>query len=158
MRVLSPMSAAIFLFWFGMAGVFMMHYFSALGQLSLAPAAVASFVATTLTQKMMGAFLGKLKPTGGLSLEQSIGTIGELTVSIPENGTGEVLFMLGDSRCNYPAKAAKAGATIKRATRVVILNIENRIVYVEPYDDLMSESQTLSISAPLPAPPQEEQA
>lgn len=62
------------------------------------------------------------------------GTVGEVSVTIPAGGIGEVLVTLGRGIQNYPARAAKDGASFPRGSKVRISDVGGQTIYVEALD------------------------
>lgn len=63
--------------------------------------------------------------------EDAKGMTAEVTVSIRDNGTGEVMLVLGQSLRNFPARAARAGASFARGEKVVIADVGPNVVYID---------------------------
>lgn len=64
------------------------------------------------------------------------GTVGKISSTIFEKGTGEIVFTKFGTRRSYPARSLD-GAPISRETEVVVMRVENGIVYVEEFDKLL---------------------
>ncbi|HET6317388.1 MAG TPA: hypothetical protein VFG86_13085 [Chloroflexota bacterium] len=69
------------------------------------------------------------------------GTIGHITVPIPANGTGEVVFSKAGARRSEAARALDA-TPIPRGTEVVIADYKNGIAAVQPWADFMAGEYT----------------
>jgi membrane protein implicated in regulation of membrane protease activity len=69
------------------------------------------------------------------------GTIGHITVPIPANGTGEVVFSKAGARRSEAARALDA-TPIPRGTEVVIADYKNGIAAVQPWADFMADEHT----------------
>ncbi len=66
------------------------------------------------------------------------GTIGHITVPIPANGTGEVVFSKAGARRSEAARALDA-TPIPRGTEVVIADYKSGIAAVQPWADFMAD-------------------
>lgn len=135
MGVFNPMSLSTCLFFFGLSGLTLIRVSPGLSQASLLPACVLALILSVQMQKLLGLLAGKLESSALLSMEDAIGSLGEISVSIPEGRTGEVVFVLGQSKRNYSAKALDCETKIQRGTKVLIVDIEDNVVFVEPFDD-----------------------
>ena len=65
----------------------------------------------------------------------AIGHVAEVSASIGQGGTGEVTYVIGTTRFNAAAKSASSSETIKRGSKVLIVEREGHLVYVEPYQE-----------------------
>jgi membrane protein implicated in regulation of membrane protease activity len=68
------------------------------------------------------------------------GTLGRVTVTIPEHGTGEIVYTQAGTRKTVAARAAD-GAGIAKGTEVVVLRYERGIVYARPWEHVAGERQ-----------------
>jgi hypothetical protein len=68
------------------------------------------------------------------------GTLGRVTVTIPEHGTGEIVYTQAGTRKTVAARAAD-GAGIPKGTEVVVLRYERGIVYARPWEHVAGERQ-----------------
>jgi hypothetical protein len=66
-----------------------------------------------------------------------VGTVGQLTVSIPAGGTGEVMFTKGGTRRSEAARAL-GGGPIQRGSEVVVTNYEDGFATVQPWGEFMA--------------------
>jgi hypothetical protein len=64
------------------------------------------------------------------------GTVGQVTVSIPAGGTGEVVFSKVNTRRSEAARAL-GGVAIPRGTEVVITSYEGGFATVQPWDEFV---------------------
>ncbi len=131
--VLSPTKWSFFLFIFGAIGIISLRFLPA--TLSLVPATLGAWVLANLFFGIMSTILSKMNSSTNFRKEQLIGSLGELTLSIEDGGMGEVLINTGNSRLSNAAKAFKPGTTIKKLTKVIIVDYKDSIFYVEPFDD-----------------------
>lgn len=68
------------------------------------------------------------------------GTLARVSVSLPENGVGEIVFSLaGTTRCE--AARAEGGHRVPDGTEVVITRYERGIATVQPLQALLSQEQ-----------------
>lgn len=68
------------------------------------------------------------------------GTLARVSVSLPENGVGEIVFsMAGTTRCE--AARAEGGHRIPDGTEVVVTRYERGIATVQPFQALLGQEQ-----------------
>lgn len=67
------------------------------------------------------------------------GTVGRVSSSIFENGIGEVIYTKFGTRRSAPARSAN-GQQFPKETQVVILRVENGVVFVDDLDKLLNEA------------------
>lgn len=70
---------------------------------------------------------------------EMVGTLGRVTVAIPAEGVGEIVFAKGGTRRSEAARG-KAGRAIARETEVIVTGYARGIATVEPWDDLAGRS------------------
>lgn len=70
----------------------------------------------------------------GFSIKDLVGKIGEVTVSIPVSGYGEVLLRVGAGNTNQIA-ASLDQSEIPTGTRVVVGETKDGVLYVFPYEE-----------------------
>jgi hypothetical protein len=68
------------------------------------------------------------------------GTICRVTISIPANGVGEVVFSKGGTRRSEAARSL-TGSAIPYNTEVVIVEYEHGIAQVQPYDEFVGRQE-----------------
>lgn len=76
-----------------------------------------------------------------------VGVLGRVTSSIRSNGYGEIVYEQHGRRQVASAKASGDQA-IARNTEVVVLRVERGVAIVEPFDDLLGETDGRRETAP----------
>jgi hypothetical protein len=71
------------------------------------------------------------------------GTVGQVTVSIPAGGTGEVVFSKAGSRRSEAARAI-SGGPIPRGSEVVITTYVDGFATVQPWGEFMASREKLA--------------
>ncbi len=71
------------------------------------------------------------------------GTVGQVTVSIPAGGTGEVVFSKAGSRRSEAARAI-SGGPIPRGSEVVITTYADGFATVQPWGEFMASREQLA--------------
>ncbi|MGZ9585430.1 protease [Paenibacillus marinisediminis] len=122
----------------GAAGILMTRY-TALAAVWII--AIAILIAIVVS---IGVFFLYIKPmenrenSVGYSMKDLEGTIGEVSISIPAKGYGEVIIRIGIGNTNHIA-ASWDGIDIPQDTRVVIVETKDNTVYVSPLEtDVLS--------------------
>jgi membrane protein implicated in regulation of membrane protease activity len=130
-------SLLAFLMWFGAAGYAAVNWLGLAAPLALIPAiGVGLAGAALLSAFLRFALRGEtvMKPAD-YRIE---GTIGRVTVSIPEGGTGEIVFSKGDRRRSEGARSLD-GRPIPRGEEVVVVEYERGIAVVQRWQDFVGE-------------------
>ncbi|MGB7844884.1 MAG: NfeD family protein [Candidatus Acidiferrum sp.] len=128
-----------FLAWFGGVGYLMTRYshvetFFVVGIATLAGLAAGWFVLRFLI-KLVGPSDEPLRESD----RRIIGSLGTVSMTIRENGTGEIIFPLGGGRRCSGART-EDGKPIERGTEVVIERYEKGIAYVKRWEEFMKSS------------------
>lgn len=134
-----------FVTWFGATGYLLMHR-AAWSALTAGGVAVTLGLAVGMLIGWVVATIKRgdreMKPAD-YRLE---GTVAKVTVTIPEQGVGEIIFTLADSRRSEAARG-EAGRSIARETEVAIVGYDNGVATVVPWSELMAAGPPL---VPLP--------
>lgn len=126
-------TAMVFLAWFGGIGYLLTRHAHLAAVAAFAISAVAGFVGGGIVFKFMVKLMDVDAP---LSMDDHRieGAIGTLSMSIRENGTGEIIFSLGGVRRCAGARCEK-GQRLEKGTEVVIERYEKGIAYVKPWEE-----------------------
>ncbi len=130
---------------FGGAGIMLSRYTSlpASGVIGVA-VAVALLIAT-------GVYLLYIRPLRnaessiGYSVVDLVGRPCEVLVTLPEQGFGEVLVRIGNGVVNHIAIAN--GSSLPRGAQGVVVEVENGVLVVAPFDSESSEPLSTSLPA-----------
>jgi len=137
-----------FLMWFGAAGWVTMQVLELPALLALLPAtgfgiagalAIAGFLRLVLRGET------QLR-TEDFRME---GTLARVTVSIPERGTGEIIFSKGNTRRGEGARSID-GRPIRRDEEVVVLEYQHGIALVQRWEDFKQDGPLEMLAAPAP--------
>jgi membrane protein implicated in regulation of membrane protease activity len=140
--VLNASSAIGGLTWFGAAGYLLLR----LGDWALPGAIIGAAIAGAAGWYLVARFLGfVLKGEVEMDPEdyRLEGTVGQVTVSIPAGGTGEVIFAKAGGRRSEAARAVH-GKAIKRGAEVVITSYANGFAMVQPWNEFVAERDALA--------------
>ncbi len=122
--------------WFGAAGYVLLR----LGSWGLPAVVLGALIAGAIGWYLIARFLGlilsgeRVMDPDDYRLE---GTIGQVTVTIPPGGTGEVVFSKGGSRRSEAARAL-GGAVIPRGSEVVIASYADGFATVQPWNEFVA--------------------
>lgn len=130
---LQPMTIVGGITAFGGAGVLLTEYtvFSAwlIVLLSVLAALIVAIVVYFVYVKPMS----NAENSTGFSIRDLTGKIGEVTVTIPATGYGEVLVRIGAANTNQIA-ASFEHETIQSGTRVVVVEVKDHTLFVARFD------------------------
>jgi membrane protein implicated in regulation of membrane protease activity len=122
--------------WFGAAGFVL----GKLGDLALPAVLLGAALAGAAGWYLIARFLG-LVLKGEREMDPDDyrleGTVGQITVSIPHDGTGEIVFSMAGARRSEAARAL-GGAAIPRGTEVVITSYADGFATVQPWGDFVA--------------------
>jgi hypothetical protein len=125
-----------FLAWFGGVGYLMTRYSHLETFVVVAISTVAGMAAGWIVLR----FLLKLAGTSDEPLRESdrriVGAIGTVSMTIRENGTGEIIFPLGGGRRCSGART-EDGMPIEKGAEVVIERYEKGIAYVKRWEEFV---------------------
>ncbi len=77
----------------------------------------------------------KLNVSNTVKSSDAIGHVAEVSAPIADGGTGEVTYVIGQNRFNAAAKSINGSETIKKGSKVLIVEREGHLVMVEPYHE-----------------------
>ena len=124
-----------FLAWFGGVGYLMTKYSHVETALVAGIATAAGMAAGWVMLRFLVKLVGPSEPLRE-SDRRVEGALGTVSMTIRENGTGEIIFPLGGSRRCSGARSSD-GTTIAKGTEVVIERYDRGIAYVRKWDELM---------------------
>jgi membrane protein implicated in regulation of membrane protease activity len=134
--LLNASSAVGGLTWFGAAG----YLLSRLGDWAVLAVILGALLAGAIGWYLVARFLGFVL-AGEREMDPADyrleGTVGQLTVSIPAGGTGEVVFSKVGSRRSEAARALD-GEPIARGSEVVITSYSDGFATVQPWGEFLA--------------------
>lgn len=140
LSILSPMSIAIFLAFFGLTGYACGYFLPMLGLLTLIPAALAGFAMINIFRSMIAAMMKYGTSSSHIRADDLIGHVAEVLVPIAANRPGEVTYII-QSKIYSSVARSKPGVPINKGTKVMIVERDGPTVFVEPYRDLLLEDE-----------------
>jgi membrane protein implicated in regulation of membrane protease activity len=125
-----------FLTWFGAVGYLLLH----MAGWALLPALVVAVALGVAVAMLIGWFVAKIR-AGDREMKPADyrieGTVAKVTVSIPADGVGEIVFTLADSRRSEAARG-ESGQAIARETEVAIVGYDKGVATVVPWSELLT--------------------
>ena len=129
--------------WFGAAGYLLLR----LGDFALPAVLLGALIAAGAGWYLVARFLG-LVLAGEREMDPEDyrleGTVGQVTVSIPPGGTGEVVFAKAGARRSEAARAM-GGVPIPRGSEVVITTYVDGFATVQPWGEFLAARDKLAV-------------
>jgi membrane protein implicated in regulation of membrane protease activity len=125
-----------FLAWFGGTGYMLIKYSHAHTFFVVAMATLAGLAAGWVVLRFLVKLVGPSDEPLREEDRRIVGAIGTVSMSIHENGTGEIIFPLGGGRRCSGARS-EDGKAIEKGAEVVIERYEKGIAYVRRWDDFV---------------------
>jgi membrane protein implicated in regulation of membrane protease activity len=127
-------TAMAFLAWFGGTGYLLTRHSSLLGTAILGLSTLAGLFAGWLVFRFMVKLVGSQDEPMSTANTRIEGAIGTVSMSIREQGTGEIIFSLnGVRRC--AGARTDDGKAVERGAEVVIERYEKGIAYVKRWEE-----------------------
>ncbi len=125
-----------FLAWFGGVGYLMSRYSHVETFFIVATATLAGLAAGWVVLRFLLKLVGPSDEPLRESDRRIVGALGTVSMTIRENGTGEIIFPLGGGRRCSGART-EDGQSILKGTEVVIERYEKGIAYVKRWEEFM---------------------
>lgn len=119
---------------FGGTGILLMHYSPFNSLVALMLAILSSILLSILIWLLYVKPMMRSENSTGFSMKELTGRIGEVTVSIPEGGYGEVMIKVGAGYTNQIA-AAFQGPAIADGQRIVVIEVKEQVLLVSLLDE-----------------------
>lgn len=134
---LSPMGIAIGLAFFGLAGLLILANFAWIGWWSVGPALFFSFLVSSIFKACVRWMAKNMEVSTESRVDELVGQVAEVNIPFKEGSTGEVIYVVGSKRYNAAARSYRRGASYARGSKVMILEVKQHMVLVEPYTDIV---------------------
>ncbi len=128
-HVLSLHGISSFLMMFGLVGLAMYRQSSFGILMSIIGAVVAGCISVWVIGKLFLMF-SKMKSSGTISIDSTVGTQGKVYMKIPENGRGRVLVNVKNSLREYDA-SSNNGSAIETGAAIRVIWVDGNILVVE---------------------------
>jgi hypothetical protein len=135
LEFLNPMVLATFMTYFGLTGLILHFTVPALGLISLIPSALVGIIVTRVLLFVMHWMFAKMEVNSVAVVENLIGTFATVTLPVVKDRVGEITYVVESKRFTAPAKPLDAVTEFKRGAGVMISEIRNNIMYIEPWTD-----------------------
>jgi hypothetical protein len=129
--LLSPMSIAMLLTFFGVFGLLFERLMPWLGIFTLVPATLISMAISNVFKYAVRWLIVHGNVSTEAKVEETIGQVGEIITPIQGGRAGEVTYVIGSKRYHSMAKPAKEGIEFKRGSKVLITEIKEHVVFVD---------------------------
>lgn len=133
--LLSPMTIAIFLAFFGLTGYMTGYLMPWLNWFTLIPAVFAGIAMINVFKAGIQAMMRYGTSSSHMKTDEVIGHVAEVLVPIAENRPGEVTYIIQSKIYNSAARSK--GIAINKGTKVMIVETDGPTVFVEPYKETM---------------------
>lgn len=118
---------------FGAAGLILSESTPLTGVLLIASSLAIAVIAFILLYYLVVRPVADAESSSAFRLQDLIGRQGEVLVTIPDKGCGEVLIWTGSSNTNQIA-SSHGGESIPSGTRIVVRHVEDSVLWVTPVD------------------------
>jgi hypothetical protein len=135
----NPTSVVLFLLGFGFFG-YVFHNTAALAfPLTLVLAAVSGFIIAALLLAMLNRLFGDSEGATIQDVSDRTGLLGKVSVTIQENGLGEILYISpGGMRKSIPARSVD-GRRLERDQEIVVVNYQHGVAEVDTWDHFVNQ-------------------
>jgi hypothetical protein len=135
----NPTSIVLFLLGFGFFG-YVFHNTAALAlPFTLVLAGVSGFIVAVLILTMLNRLFGDSEGATVQDVSDRTGLLGKVSVTIQENGLGEILYISpGGMRKSIPARSVD-GCRLERDQEVVVVNYQHGIAEVDTWDHFVNQ-------------------
>jgi membrane protein implicated in regulation of membrane protease activity len=133
LSILSLMVLSSFAFGFGFFGLLAAYAAPWLGNLTLVPAALGGCATTTCMRMWFRWFMKHSMVTTNALVGDLPGQLAEVNIPIAGGNVGEITYVVNSKRLCSSAKC-RSGVDLKKGAKVVIIQAEDHLLYVEPCD------------------------
>lgn len=133
--LLNPLSIATFLTFFGLTGVIVSIGFKLPEIVSLPLAGVAGWLAVQLVVHTIAWLFETMGSSSEARMEDLVGRMAEVTVPIGTGKVGEITYIIKSKRYASPAKAVDSTQPLIKRTKVMISEVQDHLMLVEPWTD-----------------------
>ena len=127
-------TAMAFLAWFGGTGYLLSRHSSLVGTAILVISTLAGVMAAWVVFRFMVKLIGSQDAPMTAEDTRTEGAIGTISMSIRENGTGEIIYSMNGIRRSAGART-EDGRAIEKGAEVVIERYEKGIAYVKRWEE-----------------------
>lgn len=136
----NPTTIALFLLGFGFFGYVFHDTVGFMLPLTLVLAVVSGIIVAGLLLAMLGRVFGDSEAETIQDVSDRTGLLGKVSITIQENGIGEVLYVSpGGMRKSVPARSVD-GRRLERGQEVVVINYQNGFAEVDTWDNFVNSA------------------
>jgi membrane protein implicated in regulation of membrane protease activity len=135
LSAVSPYNLSLFVGFFGLGGCISLFLFPAIQWLTLAIAIPTGIIGMSTVRFCMQKMGERLSVSLTTTDAQAIGAIGEISTPISQGKTGEITYLIGNTRFNAAARSIEPGKTFARGARVVIVQNDGPYVMVQAFEE-----------------------
>ncbi|MGD9681316.1 MAG: hypothetical protein AB7W16_09035 [Candidatus Obscuribacterales bacterium] len=139
--LLSPTNLSLFITGFGATGWFALKAAPWLGVFTIIPAILVGMAVCNLFKAAIKFIMIRFTSTSHLRSWDVVGQVGEVLTPMTDGCMGEITYVVGSKLYSSTAKPTRAGLTIPRGTKVLIVESNGPTVMVEPFVDSTLEDQ-----------------
>jgi len=148
---INPTSIVLFLLGFGFFGYVFHNTTSLALPISLSLAVIGGLVIATLLLMLISRVFGDSEGATVQDVSDRTGLLGKVSLTIQENGIGEVLYgSPGGMRKSIPARSVD-GRRLERDQEVVVVNYQHGVAEVDTWDHFVNQEEPGSLTAPTSA-------
>lgn len=144
---INPTSIVLFLLGFGFFGYVFHTTAHFVLPLTLALAGVSGLVIAGLMLLLLARLFGDSEGATVQDVSDRTGLLGKVSVTIQENGLGEILYVSpGGMRKSIPARSVD-GRRLERDQEVVVVNYARGVAEVDTWDNIINEEESTATEA-----------
>lgn len=149
---INPISIVLFLLGFGFFGYVLHNTTSLVLPLALILAALCACILAALVLSFIARIFGDSEGATVQDVSDRTGLLGRVSITIQENGLGEVLYVSpGGMRKSIPARSSD-GQRIERGQEVVVVNYQNGIAEIDTWDSFVGKAEAATAQASSTSP------
>lgn len=145
---LNPTSIVLFLIGFGFFGYVLHNTTSLALPFALSLAFLGGLVVAALLLSMIARVFGNSEGATVQDVSDRTGLLGKVSLTIPENGLGEVIYVSpGGMRKSIPARTLD-GRRLERDQEVVVVNYQRGVAEVDTWDHFVNQEESATTLSP----------
>ncbi|HEU5375992.1 MAG TPA: hypothetical protein VFV38_11170 [Ktedonobacteraceae bacterium] len=136
---LNPMSIALFLLGFGFVGYFFHNLTNLAVSLTLILASGGGLIIATLLLLALNRIFANAEGSTEQDVVDRTGMIGKVSITIPEKGLGEIIYLSPGGMRKSIAARSLDGQRLERDQEVVVVNYQQGVAEVDTWEHFMHE-------------------
>lgn len=145
---MNPTTIAVFLLGFGFFGYVFHDTAGFILPLTLVLAAIGGLIVAALLLAIISRTFGDSEGATIQDVSDRVGMLGKVSIAIPENGLGEVLYVSpGGMRKSIPARSID-GRRLERDQEVVVVNYQRGVAEIDTWDHFVNREDIPSDAVP----------